>query len=34
MSMNEGFLKAVDMLKRVLIKEQSGKMHWALLLCS
>jgi sugar phosphate isomerase/epimerase len=29
MSTGEGFTKAVDFLKRVLIREPAGKMHWA-----
>ncbi len=29
MSTSEGFTKAVDFLKRVIIREQPGKMHWA-----
>jgi sugar phosphate isomerase/epimerase len=29
MGTSEGFTKAVDFLKRVLIREQPGKMHWA-----
>jgi len=29
MSTGEGFTKAVDFLKRVLVREPAGKMHWA-----